>query len=96
MDISLNDLEKHFGVKKEEAMLVFVFLTLLSPGNSLSFLNGRIEKVNEETFRLVIDSDLYHVIADNFLIETLKRDTSSSLNDYNSIFPSDSEEEEND
>lgn len=93
MDISLNDLEKHFSVKKEEAMLVFVFLTLLSPGNSLSFLNGHIEKLNEDTFRLIIDSDLYHVIADNFLIETLESTTKSPFNDYNEIFPADSEEE---
>ncbi len=86
MDISLNDFEKHFSVKKEEATLVFVFLTLLSPGTSLSFLNGRIEKINEDTFRLVIDSDIYHTIADDFLLESFE-------DDYKTIFPTERREE---
>ena len=79
MDYSLQDLEKHFNVKKEEAALLFIFLTLLAPGNSVTFLNGRIEKMTEETFKLCIDFETYREIADDFLLE--KKEV------YNEIFP---------
>ena len=49
---------------------MFVFLTLLPPGASISFLNGQIEKVTEDTLRLIIDANTYHRIADDFLTES--------------------------
>ena len=78
---TLNDLEQHFEVKKEEAALVFIFLTLLPPGASLTLLNGQIEKITEDTFRLIVDKNTYHRIADDFLTE--------GVEDYEEIFSKD-------
>ena len=85
---TLSDLEKHFEVHKEEAALVFVFLTLLPPGASISFFNGQIEKITEDTLRLIIDTDTYHRIADDFLTESTEH--------YNEIFEEDRDDEESD
>ena len=90
MDLSLNDLEKHFNVKKEEGALLFVFLTLLAPGGCITFLNGRIEKVSEDTLKLRVDESTYHLIANDFLTE--------EVDDYDQIYSSslvEQEEEDN-
>ena len=85
---TLNDLEKYFEVRKEEAGLLFIFLTLLSPGSSISFFNGQIEKLTEDTFRLVIDKDTYNRVADDFLVE--------GIEDYNEIFENTSRDADDD
>ena len=79
MSYTLNDLEKHFRVSKEEGALLFVYLTLLPPGESVDFLNGRIEKLTEDTLRLCVDQAIYHQVADGFLIE--------KIDDYDEMFP---------
>ena len=86
MDLSFEALEKHFDVRQEEAALFFIFLTLIPPGEHVSFLNGRIEKLTDDTFQLCVDTDTLHEIADNFLIET--------VNDYTDIFPAFDNEED--
>lgn len=88
MDFTLDDLRKHFDVKKEEAALLFVFLTLLPPGNSVSFLNGRIDKLNEDTCGLVIDKSTYHTIAEDFLVQ--------ETDAYSELFGESDEEESDD
>lgn len=84
MEYNLSDLEKHFKIKREETALFFIFLSLLPPGTCFKALNGRIEKVTEETFKLCIDTSTYHEIADDFLVE--------EKDDYSTIFPEIAEE----
>jgi hypothetical protein len=69
---SIHDLKKHFNIRREEAALLFIFLTLLPPHSSLDFLNGKIEKLTEDTFRLCIDSTVLHKVAEGFLSGTVR------------------------
>jgi hypothetical protein len=78
MQYSISDLEKHFDVKKEEAALLFIFLTLLPPGAVLPVPNGQIEKLTEDTFSLHIDSSTYQRIAEKYL--------ATEVDDYTQMF----------
>lgn len=71
MSYTLKDIEKHFGIKEEEGALLFTFLTFLPPGEDIKFINGRIEKITEDTLKLCIDNATYHQVAEGFLIENV-------------------------
>lgn len=79
MNYSIHDLEKHFEVRREEAALLFIFLTLLPPGESFTCMNGRVEKLTEETFQLRVDNAVLHKVADGFLSGTTQ-------NEYDEVF----------
>lgn len=87
MDITLNDLEKYFEVQKEDAALLFVFLTLIPPGNSVNFLNGRIDKISEDTLKLCVDDNVYRNVSNDFIV-------TETTDEYDVIFNEEDSEDE--
>lgn len=67
--MTLDELEKRFQIRKHEAGMFFLMLTMLPPGDSFEAINGRIEKVDESTLKLVIDTKVFENIANDFVEE---------------------------
>ncbi len=79
MNYTIHDLTKHFEIKKEEVALLFLFLTLIPPGETVEAFNGAIKKITETTFELSINEKTLRKIADDFLME-------EESDDYDKVF----------
>jgi hypothetical protein len=69
--MTLDELEKKFQVNKHEAGMFFIMLTMLPPGKSFEAINGRIEKIDESTLKLVIDEKIFENISNDFIDESV-------------------------
>ena len=72
MKITLDDLVSRFHMQKHEAGMFFLMLAMLPPGGVFDAVNGRIEKVDEETLKLVVDEKTFKNAADDFMEETVE------------------------
>lgn len=71
MKVTLDELVSKFQIKKHEAGMFFLMLTLLPPGGSFESINGRIEKVDEETFKIKIDEKVFDNLSNDFIEESV-------------------------
>jgi preprotein translocase subunit YajC len=78
MKYTLQDLEKHFSLKRHEGAMFFLMLSMLPPGGSVEVINGRLKKIDEETIKLIIDDETIERISEEFIEE--------SISDYDKVF----------
>jgi hypothetical protein len=71
MKITLDELVSRFQIQKHEAGMFFLMLTMLPPGGVFEAVNGRIEKVDEETLKLVIDEKTFALASNDFIDESV-------------------------
>lgn len=71
MKITLDDLINRFKIKKHEAGMFFLMLTMLPPGGVFEAINGKIEKVDETTLKLSVDNDIFKMVANDFINESV-------------------------
>lgn len=71
MKITLDELEKRFKVNRHEAAMFFLMLTMLPSGGRFEAVNGRIEKIDESTLKLVIDEKVFEKISNDFVEESV-------------------------
>ena len=78
MNHTLEEFSKHIDIHRRESAIFFLYLVMMPVGSSLLAHNGRIEKINEDTLKLVIDESTISRIAEDFLDEKIE--------DYDDVF----------
>ena len=76
--MTIQELERHCDINRREAAIFFLYLCMMPPGDSFTVQNGRVEKIDETTLKLVVDEKTISRVAEDFLDEKVE--------DYDDVF----------